>query len=122
LENWSLCPDGLILALAKKTHVPGPGNIRLFSIADGKDRTLTLQDWSGISSLDWAADGRTIWVTASSPAGIPTLLNVDLRGRAKPFLQESEKDLGWAIPSPDGRHLAIWEASANSNAWLLEGF
>jgi Tol biopolymer transport system component/DNA-binding winged helix-turn-helix (wHTH) protein len=122
LENWSLCPDGLTLALAKKTHVPGPGNIRLFSIADGKDRTLTLQDWSGISSLDWAADGRTIWVTASSPAGMQTLLNVDLRGRAKPFLQEPEKDLGWAIPSPDGRHLAIWEASANSNAWLLEGF
>ncbi len=122
LQNWSLCPDGLTLALAKKTHVPGPANIRLFSIADGKDRTLTLQDWSGISSLDWAADGRTIWVTASSSAGIQTLLNVDLRGRAKPFLQEPEKDLGWAIPSPDGRRLAIWEASGNSNAWLLEGF
>jgi Tol biopolymer transport system component/DNA-binding winged helix-turn-helix (wHTH) protein len=122
LQNWSLCPDGLTLASAKKTHVPGPADIRLFSIADGKERILKLQDWSGISSLDWAADGRTIWVTASSPAGIQTLLNVDLRGRAKPFLQESEKDLGWAIPSPDGRHLAIWEASGNSNAWLLEGF
>jgi Tol biopolymer transport system component/DNA-binding winged helix-turn-helix (wHTH) protein len=122
VQNWSLCPDGLTLALAKKSHVPGPADIRLFSIADGKDRILTLPAWSGISSLDWAADGRTIWVTASSPAGVQTLLNVDLRGRAKPFLQEPEKDLGWAIPSPDGRRLAIWEASANSNAWLLEGF
>lgn len=122
LENWTFSPDGLTLALARKTHVPGPADIHLFSIADGKDRTLTLQNWSGISSLDWAADGRTIWVTASSPAGIQNLLNVDLRGRAKPFLQESEKDLGWAIPAPDGRHLAIWEANANSNAWLLEGF
>ena len=100
--------------MAKKNHVPGPADIRLFSIADGKDRILTLKDWSGISGFDWAADGRTIWVTASPPAGVQTLLNVDLRGRAKPFLQE--KDLGWAIPSPDGRHLAIWEASANSNA------
>ena len=122
VQNWSLCPDGLTLALAKKSHVPGPADIRLFSIADGKDRILRLPAWSGISSLDWAADGRTIWVTASSPAGVQTLLNVDLRGRAKPFLQEPEKDLGWAIPSPDGRRLAIWEASANSNAWLLEGF
>jgi hypothetical protein len=108
--------------MAKKTHVPGPADIRLFSIADGKDRILTLKDWSGISSLDWAADGRTIWVTASSPVGVQTLLNVDLRGHAKSFLHEPEKDLGWAIPSPDGRHLAIWEASANFNAWLLEGF
>jgi Tol biopolymer transport system component/DNA-binding winged helix-turn-helix (wHTH) protein len=122
LQNWSLSPDGSTLAMAKKTHVPGPADIHLFSIADGKDRTLTLQNWSGISSLDWAADGRTIWVTASSSSGMQTLLNVDLRGRAKPVLQEPEKDLGWAIPSPDGRHLAIWEASGNSNAWLLEGF
>jgi hypothetical protein len=81
-----------------------------------------MPDWSGISYLDWAADGRTIWVSASSPAGIQTLLNVDLHGRARPVLPESERDLGWAIPSPDGRHLAIWEASGNSNAWLLEGF
>jgi Tol biopolymer transport system component/DNA-binding winged helix-turn-helix (wHTH) protein len=121
LQNWSLSPDGSTVAMAKKTRVPGPANIRLFSIATGKDRILTLQAWSGVSSLDWAADGRSIWVSASSPAGMQTLLNVDLRGRAKPVLQEPEKDLGWAIPSPDGRHLAIWEASGNCNAWLLEG-
>jgi len=67
-------------------------------------------------------DGRSLWVVASSPTGVPTLLNVDLRGQARPVLKESEKDLGWAIPSPDGRHLAVWEASGSSNAWLLEGF
>jgi hypothetical protein len=31
-------------------------------------------------------------------------------------------DLGWAIPSPDGRHVAIWMSAASSNAYLLEGF
>ena len=40
----------------------------------------------------------------------------------KPVVQESKEDLGWAIPSPDGKHVAIWEASGNSNVWLLEGF
>jgi Tol biopolymer transport system component/DNA-binding winged helix-turn-helix (wHTH) protein len=122
LQNWTLSPDGSTLAMSKKHRVPGPANIRFFSLASGKDRTLTLKAWSGIACLDWAADGRSIWVNASSPAGIQTLLNVDLRGRAKPVLEEPEKGLGWAIPSPDGRHLAIWEASGNSNAWLLEGF
>lgn len=91
-------------------------------MAGGNDRILTLKTWSGISSLDWAADGRSIWASVSSPTGTQTLLNVDLHGKVKPVLQESEKDLGWAIPSPDGRHLAIWEASGSSNAWLLEGF
>src|SRR6516162_974289 len=28
--------------------------------------------------------------------------------------------VGWAIPSEDGKHLAIWEATGGSNAWLLE--
>lgn len=63
-----------------------------------------------------------LWVSASSPGGVQNLLNVDLHGRAKSVLEEPEKDLGWAIPSPDGHHLAIWEASGNSNAWLLEDF
>src|SRR5437667_2186600 len=27
-----------------------------------------------------------------------------------------------AIPSPDGKHLAIWEASGSPNAWLLKAF
>jgi Tol biopolymer transport system component/DNA-binding winged helix-turn-helix (wHTH) protein len=122
LQNWTLSPDGTMLAMSKKHRVPGPAAIRLYFVADGKERTLTLKNWSGISSIDWAADGRSIWVSASSPTGMQTLLNVDLRGQAKAVLQEPEKQLGWAIPSADGRHLAIWEASGSSNAWLLEGF
>jgi len=122
LQNWTLSPDGSTLAMSKKHRVPGPASIRFFPVAGGNDRTLRLKTWSGISSLDWAADGRSIWASVSSPTGTQTLLNVDLHGRVKPVLQESEKDLGWAIPSPDGRHLAIWEASDSSNAWLLEGF
>jgi len=122
LYNWTLSPDGSTLALAKYQRLPGPADIRLFRIVGGKERVLTLKDWNGISSLDWAADGRSIWVTASSPTGIQTLLHVDLRGAAKPAFQEPEKYLGWAIPSPDGRHVALWEASSSSNAWLLDGF
>jgi len=122
MQNWTLSPDGSTLALAKKHLIPGLADIRLFSVASGKDRILTLPSWTGIACLDWAADGRSLWIVASSPAGVPTLLNVDLQGKARAVLEESEKDLGWAIPSPDGKHLAIWEASGSSNAWLLEGF
>ncbi len=122
LYNWTLSPDGSTLGMAKKQRLPGRADIRLLRVAGGKERVLTLQGWTAISSLDWAAEGRSIWVTATSPTGVQALLSVDLRGKAKPVLQESEKDLGWAIPSPDGRHLAIWEASGNSNAWLLDGF
>jgi Tol biopolymer transport system component/DNA-binding winged helix-turn-helix (wHTH) protein len=120
--NWTLSSDGSTLALSKKHRMQEQAAIRLLPVAGGTERTITFQPWFGIAYIDWAADGRSLWVRASSPAGTQTLLNVDLHGRVKPVLQESEMELGWAIPSPDGRNVAIWEASSSSNAWLLEGF
>ena len=120
--NWTLSSDGSTLALSKKHRTQEQAAIRLLPVAGGTERTITFQPWSGIAYIDWAADGRSLWVRASSPAGTETLLNVDLHGKVKPVLEESEMDLGWAIPSPDGRHLAIWKASGSSNAWLLENF
>jgi DNA-binding winged helix-turn-helix (wHTH) protein/Tol biopolymer transport system component len=122
LHNWTLSPDGSTLALSKKHRTEEQAMIRLLPVAGGTERTISFQPWSGVAYIDWAADGRSLWVRASSPAGTQTLLNVDLHGKAKLALQESEMDLGWAIPSPDGRHVAIWEASGSSNAWLLENF
>jgi Tol biopolymer transport system component/DNA-binding winged helix-turn-helix (wHTH) protein len=122
LRNWTLSPDGSTLALAKKHRIEEEASIRFLPVAGGTEHTITLKPWSGISYIDWAADSRSLWVRASSPAGVPTLLNVDLNGNSRAVLQESEKELGWAIPSPDGRHIAIWEASSSSNAWLLENF
>jgi Tol biopolymer transport system component/DNA-binding winged helix-turn-helix (wHTH) protein len=120
--NWTLSSDGSTLALSKKHRTQEQAAIRLLPVAGGTERTITFEPWSGIAYIDWAADGRSLWVRASSPAGTQTLLNVDLHGKVKPVLEESEMDLGWAIPSPDGRHLAIWKASGSSNAWLLENF
>jgi Tol biopolymer transport system component/DNA-binding winged helix-turn-helix (wHTH) protein len=122
LHNWTLSPDGSTLALSKKHRTQEQAVIRLLPVAGGTERTISFQPWSGVAYIDWAADGRSLWVRAFSPAGTQTLLNVDLHGKVKPVLQESERELGWAIPSPDGRHLALWTASGSSNAWLLENF
>jgi len=27
---------------------------------------------------------------------------------------------GWAVPSPDGRHVAFWNHTVATNAWLIE--
>ena len=35
-------------------------------------------------------------------------------------MSNQNADLEWAIPSPDGRHLAIVKDSNSSNVWLLE--
>jgi len=121
LFNWSLSPDGTTLALAKK-HRATPSEIRIFRMDGTGERELGLENWFAIDYLDWAADGQSLWVNAMSPAGTATLLNVAVNGKITPSLEETEMTLGWAIPSPDGRRVALWRGEQSSNVWLLEGF
>lgn len=120
--NWSLSPDGRMLALAKQEEVQGEPAIRILPLADAPEKTITLPEWTAVASLDWAADSRGVWATGYDHGGGKTLANVALTGKVRPLLTEKEMTLGWAIPSPDGKHLAIWKAHGDSNVWMLENF
>lgn len=120
--NWTLSSNGSMLAIAAWRQGQLPGEIQIFSVETGRQRTLTLDGWTRIASIDWAADSRNIWVSASDLSGVQTMLKVDLHGKAIPMLQDAQQDIGWAIPSPDGRRVAIWQASRSSNVWSLQGF
>ena len=121
LQNWSLSADGTTLVLAKK-HRGVSADLRFVGVDGRNPRTLHLENWFAIAYIDWAADGKSVWVNASNSAGIPHVLNVGLDGKVKSFLEEREMELGWVIPSPDGKHIAVWRGDTSSNAWLLEGF
>jgi hypothetical protein len=130
--NWSLSPDGKILATVKgkvvlrwpsvKFYSVAEPSVTFYSVADGSKRTVTEQAWAGISSIDFAADSRSVWAPAYTNNGKWVLLNIDLEGRTKTVLEDSNMTIGWAIPAPNGRHLALWEARGNSNVWMLERF
>ena len=120
--NWSLSPDGQTLAMVKKVGMQRELSIRLLSLSDGSERFLPVPGFFGIGCLDWAADGKSLWAVTYSTTNDKALLNVDLQGKVRPLLQEKQMILGWAIPSPDGSKLAIWEASGGSNVWLVENF
>jgi len=121
--NWTLSPDGTILAMARKEGGKDESLIILLSLQDGSKRTLPVPgDWLGIGSIDWAADGQSIWALAFAANGPQRLLNVGTSGQIRTVLEENRMKLGWAIPSPDGKHLAIWKANGGSNVWMLENF
>jgi DNA-binding winged helix-turn-helix (wHTH) protein/Tol biopolymer transport system component len=120
--NWSLSPDGSQVVIAEWMRHINPSEIMLLSIKDKSQRTIHLEDWSDVKSLDWAANGQSIWVGAANTAGTQALLRMDLKGNTTPFVIDDEHELGWAIPSPDGRRIAYWKASGTSNAWMLRGF
>lgn len=121
LFNWSLSPDGTTLALSKKQRPSVASEISLLGL-DGSENKIPLDGWFAIDYVDWAADGKSLWVNATTQNGTATMLKVTRNGKITPVLEENEMVFGWAIPSPDGRHIAIWKGEQGSNAWLLEGF
>jgi Tol biopolymer transport system component/DNA-binding winged helix-turn-helix (wHTH) protein len=116
--NWSLSPDGSAIA----TAVWRSNQIQFISTTNGSTKSLVVKGQSGILALDWGADGRSLWASSSTPSGAERLIHIDRRGEMRPMLEDADKDIGWAIPSPDGRRVALWEASGSANAWSLQGF
>ena len=118
--QWSLSPDGSERAIAVfDVH---QGKIQLRSTSTGESRELVVSRWSGFRNIDWSADGKSLLVASLNRAGETTLLNVRLDGSASVLIGGSNPRIGYAIPSPDGRFLAIDEATGTSNVWLIENF
>jgi Tol biopolymer transport system component len=118
--NWSLSPDGKILATAKLGGIQKDPIITFYSVADGSKRTVTAQAWAQINGIDFAATGRSVWLPVSTNTGKWALLNLDLQGHTRTVLEDSDMMIGWVIPAPDGKHLALWKARGSSNVWMLE--
>jgi Tol biopolymer transport system component len=121
---WSLSPDGLTLAIANS--IPD-GTIKLISLPANTAKEVTIPDWSRFASsprmvmggLDWAADGKGLFLSADiEPSGL-SLLYVDLQGNAR-VLQHG--NVRWAIPSPDGSYIALNTFSTVRNIWFVENF
>jgi DNA-binding winged helix-turn-helix (wHTH) protein/Tol biopolymer transport system component len=118
-SNWDLSPDGSRIALA----IPEgpPARIRILSLASGKRQDIRVTGWSAFQSMEWAADGKG-WFVASRSAAANTLLFVDPQGHAYPLRQTAGGYDTYAIPSPDGHHLAFLEYTTANNAWMIENF
>jgi len=120
--NWTLSPDGKLLAAGKGKALQKEPNITFIALAEGSKRNVTAEAWAGINSIDFAADSRSIWASAYTNTGKWALLNIDLQGHTRTVLEDVPMTIGWAIPSPDGKRLAFWKARGTSNVWMLEGF
>ena len=117
--GWALSPDGKSIAF-----ILGAANerIRLLSLSGQPTRELIVKNWSGFNSLDWAADSQGFFVS-SNPAGLrQSLLYVDLAGNAHQIWQVNFVWPTWAIPSRNGKYLAILAPTVDSNVWMAENF
>jgi DNA-binding winged helix-turn-helix (wHTH) protein/Tol biopolymer transport system component len=120
--NWTLSPDGTSLALCKNMGISQDATIRLISLEGGAARVIHVNEWARILAIDWATDGKSFWASALLRGDARALVNIDLRGDVKQVVRGEKPYVGWAIPSRDGKHLAMWQSTGGSNAWMLVGF
>jgi Tol biopolymer transport system component/DNA-binding winged helix-turn-helix (wHTH) protein len=117
---WGLSPDGK--SIAAFTFGPNNNRILVLSLSGQPIRELTVKNWSGFNSLDWAADSKGLFVS-SNPAGLrESLLYVDLAGNAHQIWQVNHVWPSWAVPSRNGKYLAILGPTIDSNVWMAENF
>jgi hypothetical protein len=116
--NGKLSPDGYRFAILKTD--PHQGRIRLLSLSGKVEREIEVKGWTNFTTLEWAADGKSLFVSYSGPLGA-TLLRVDFNGRVQPLWNVRGDDT-WAIASRNGQYLAIAKQTIDRNAWMVENF
>jgi len=117
--NWMPSPDGSRLIFA--VFNPLENRLRLLSLDGAPERDIILKGWAGLNSVDWTADGKSLFVSSQSPAGT-TLLHVDLGGQVTPLWYQPGGWRTYAIAAPNGRELAIAGMTSSSNVWMIENF
>jgi eukaryotic-like serine/threonine-protein kinase len=117
---WSLSPDGTLIAFL--AFGINDSRIRFLSPSGAPAREITVKGWNGFTTVDWAADGKGMFVTSSPTGRTSTLLYVDLMGNAHSLWQVDSYQPAWAIPSRNGKYLAIPAPTIESNVWMVENF
>jgi DNA-binding winged helix-turn-helix (wHTH) protein/Tol biopolymer transport system component len=125
-STWSLSPDGKYLASPKSADPNQETGVRIMDITKGTQREISVPALGLMIGLNWAPDSRSLWVGGymgrSSGGTRSGLVKVDLTGRVRTVLEGSSMAIWYAIPSPDGRRLAVMAHTDDSNVSLLENF
>jgi hypothetical protein len=118
--DWDISPDGTVVAIPN--HEPRSAEIRLVALYPARsgieEKRILLNGLKNLSGVVWAASGRGWFVSVRKPSG-GLMVYVDGEGRITNLLDTSYPT--YAVPSPDGRHIAFPEWTVSSNAWRFHG-
>jgi eukaryotic-like serine/threonine-protein kinase len=115
--HWDLSPEGTRIALLKHRE----GRVQILSLTGRAPQEITAKGWNTLSSVNWTADGKGLFVSSYRQRGAD-ILHMDLQGNAR-FLWEHPGGIeSYGLPSPDGRRLAMRGWNVESNVWMMENF
>jgi serine/threonine protein kinase len=119
-NSWAqvgLSPDGTRIAAIRSPEGP----IHILSLRGQASHKFTLKGWNNLQSLSWDAEGTGLFVSNGIQRGV-VLLHVDLQGNAQVLWKNHGYNSTTALPSPDGRHLAILGSTWEGNMWMMQNF
>ena len=115
--SWALVPDGTRIAILKNWD----SVIHVISLNGETPQQIAVRGWNHLAGIYWSADGKGWFLQSKTHAGV-VLLHVDSAGGAQSLWELKGDSAAYAVPSPDGRHLAIVGITRNNNVWLMEDF
>jgi eukaryotic-like serine/threonine-protein kinase len=116
--DWDVSPDGRQIAAVSAAT---PRNrITVIPIDGGAaaGSTITVDGYQWLGSLRWDASGAGFFASSTDAEVTGALLHIHPDGSAT-YLRRQLNGDGWAIPSADGRHLALQEWTMAGNVWIF---
>jgi len=129
---WDLSPDGTRIAILNSE-----GRIHIIPLGSRASQEIVVKGWGSLQSLNWAADSKGLYASSATKGG-SALLHVDLQGNANILWEQQGSatpwngpsvpgwlgppSAAWAVPSPDGRHVAVYDWKMSANMWMIENF
>lgn len=112
---WDLSPDGTRIGI----HNSRDPTIHIISLVGQPPLDITVNGWPGLGYMSWMPDGKAVVVGSQENRGA-TLLTVSLRGDVHALWKQEGAYAISGIPSPDGRHIAVWLWILNYNFWIVD--
>jgi hypothetical protein len=117
-SDIAMSPDGQRFAWVKGERGAGT-RIQIADRSGAVIRDIQVQGATFLRALDWQSDGRGFYAGSELIGKGAALMHIDMNGRSRVLWEQPAAQMVWAVPSPDGRHVAVLGASRESNVWLL---
>jgi Tol biopolymer transport system component/DNA-binding winged helix-turn-helix (wHTH) protein len=121
--SWDLSRDGSRIALLN----PPDGVVHILHLNGEPPEQIVVKDLKVGDALGWWKDNSGLLVDNVTARGT-ALSYLSMNGKAHPIWEVPGNrnarfnQAPWAIPSPDGKHLAMNGFILSSNVWMVENF
>ena len=119
--QWGLAPDGSEVAVVKSE---GKTKIEFIPLRGATPRIFPVEGYQWPNSVVWTSDSKGLFSEGLDTNGSLTILHIDRQGHVEAVWHQpnySEAAI-WAVPSPDGRHIAIAGGKTDHDVWMIEDF